>query len=226
MRPTIMDIGCGSGGNLETLARHGKVFGVEPSETLASRARARGVAEAILQQDARELPECREVDLFTMFDVLEHIEDDLDFLTCLRAKAAHRHQLLISVPACQFLYSDHDRILHHYRRYTRKALRSTLRAAGYRVLEMNYFLALLFPFVLLSRLKGKILAKLGRKTVTVDISDVRPLLAGPLESTLHIEAFLSRWVRFPVGLWLFALVESTADGPRTGASATECHSRP
>ena len=214
----IMDIGCGSGGNLETLARYGKVVGLEPSATLAARARARGVAEAVLHQDARELGADQAIDLFTMFDVLEHIEDDRDFLARLRTKTARPHLLLLSVPACQFLYSDHDRILHHYRRYSRKTLRAALQAGGYRVLDMNYFMVLLFPLVLLARLKEKLQARFGAPRTAVDIGDTHPALAGPLEMTLRAEAAMARWIRFPVGLWLFVLAES-APGVHSAAAA-------
>lgn len=214
----IMDIGCGSGGNLDVLGGFGRVIGVEPSATLARRARERGVAEAIFQQDALELDECRNMQLFTMFDVLEHIESDKAFLVQLRKKAAHKHLLLVSVPACQFLYSDHDRILHHYRRYTDKTLRATLEEGGYQVLQMSHFMFFLFPFVLFARMRDKIMAKLGKKSTTVEIGDFPPILSVPFATTLRIEAFLSRKVRFPIGLWLFALAENQSQEPSTSPS--------
>jgi len=205
---TIMDIGCGSGGNLDVLKEFGRVIGVEPSETLANRARGRGVAEAIFQQDVLELDDCCNMDIFTMFDVLEHIKADKSFLSRLRNKADQRHYLLVSVPACQFLYGDHDRILHHHRRYTPNSLRSTLTESGYKVLQMNYFMFFLFPFALFVRMKDKLKAKLGNKITSVEVGDLPPILSALFVTTLKFEAFLSRYVRFPIGLWLFALAES------------------
>lgn len=204
----IMDIGCGSGGNLDALAGCGRVIGVEPSVILARRARGRGIAEAIFEQDVFELDECQNVQLFTMFDVLEHIENDKLFLGRLRKKAVHKHFLLVSVPACQFLYSDHDRILHHYRRYTNENLRTTLEESGYQVLQMSYFMFFLFPFVLFARMKEKIMAKLGKKKTDVEIGDLPPILSVPFSATLRVEAFLSRKIRFPIGLWLFAIAKA------------------
>jgi len=203
--PTIMDIGCGSGGNLDVLRDFGQVLGVEPSETLARRAKSRGIAQTIFQQDALELEECRTVQLFTMFDVLEHIENDKAFLIQLREKGEPGHRLLVSVPACPFLYSDHDRILHHYRRYTNKMLRSTLEESGYQVLLISYFMSLLFPLALLARMKDRLMAGLGKKITTVELGALPPILSVPFETTLRAEALLSRKLRFPVGLWLFAL---------------------
>ena len=203
----IMDIGCGSGGNLDVLHEFGRVIGVEPSETLARRARRRGIAEAVIQQDVMDLADYRGVELFTMFDVLEHLEDDMAFVAQLREKAAREHQLLVSVPACPLLYSDHDRILHHYRRYTRSTLRSTLEQGGYRVQHIGYFMFLLFPLALLARVKDMLLARLGRRITTVDVGDMPAILSVPLAATLRLEALLSRSVRLPIGLWLFALAE-------------------
>src|SRR4051812_28480420 len=78
---TIMDIGCGSGGNLDVLAEFGSVIGVEPSPVLAERSRLRSVAKQVYERPAWEIEETHSVSLFTMFDVLEHIEDDRGFLT-------------------------------------------------------------------------------------------------------------------------------------------------
>ena len=204
---TIMDVGCGSGGSLDVLAEFGRVIGVEPSETLARRARARGVAETVHQQDALQLDVCREVDLFTMFDVLEHIEDDRDFLARLRRQAGRPHRLLVSVPACPFLFSEHDRILHHHRRYSRGMLAAALTESGYEVRRMSHFLCFLFPLALLVRMKEKLRAKLGKTDNEVDVGDVPPALALPFSASLRLEAWLGERIRFPIGVWLFALAE-------------------
>ena len=222
---TIMDIGCGSGGSLDVLAEFGEVIGVEPSAVLARRARQRGIAKAVFQQDALNLDECRDVDLFTMFDVLEHIEDDHAFLRKLRERAPQNHQLLISVPALQFLFSDHDRILHHCRRYSGRRLRSTLTAAGYRVRRMSYFMFLLFPLALAARMKDKLMARLGRPSKSLDVSDVPRFLSVPFAASLKLEAFLSKGIRLPVGLWLFALAESRAPAQHAGTLIDKSGSR-
>ena len=205
---TIMDIGCGSGKYFDVLGDFGRVIGVEPTETLSCRARSRGTAEAIFQQDVLKLDECRNVELFTMFDVLEHIETDKAFLSQLRKNAVQKHRLLVSVPACQFLYNDHDRILLHYRRYSYKTLQTTLEDGGYQVLHMSYFMFVLFPFSLFAHMKDKLMTMLGRNDTTVKIGDAPPSLSVLFTKTLSFEALLSRRVRFPIGMWLFALTKS------------------
>ncbi len=210
---SIMDVGCGTGGNLGVLAEFGQVAGVEISAPLAARAKSRGVAQAIYQQDARELEACRTVDLFTLFDVLEHIEADGEFLDQLRRRAGSWHRLLVSVPACPFLYGDHDRLLHHYRRYNGRRLRAALEQGGYRVLHMNHFMFFLFPMAFLARMKDLALARWGRQRAGVELGDLPPWLAAPFAASLRAEARLARRVRFPFGLWLFALAESATPTP-------------
>ncbi len=206
----IMDIGCGSGGNLDVLAEFGSVVGVEPSEILARRARNRGVAKAVLTRDALELEETRNADVFTLFDVLEHLEDDAGFLATLRARGGRPHRLLVSVPACPFLYGDHDRLLHHHRRYSARMLRDRLETAGYRVLRMSHFMFFLFPLALLARLKDQAAAAGGGGRTVVDLAALPPYLSKPFALSLELEGALSRFLRFPFGLWLFALAESPA----------------
>lgn len=216
----IMDIGCGSGGNLDVLSEFGSVIGVERSETLARRARSRGIAKAVFTQDARDLDNCSHVDVFTMFDVLEHIEQDAEFLSQLRKKHSHKHFLLMSVPACPSLFGDHDRILHHYRRYSARQLRHTLESGGYEVQRISYFMFFLFPFALLCRLKDKIMSSLGIKRSTVDIANLPRCLSVPFSVVLKTEGYLSRWMRFPAGLWLFVLATSKAEVPLPDKFAT------
>lgn len=204
---SIIDIGCGSGGNLDVLANFGNVIGVEPSAALCRKAHSRGIATAIYNCDVLDVKECRNTDLFTMFDVLEHIENDIEFLSKLRLNASCNHRLLISVPAYQFLYSNHDKILHHYRRYNRSSLQFTLEESGYTLKRISYFMSFLFPFVLASRLKAKILESVLDKASGVDVGDYPSLISKPMQLSLMSEAFLSRWIKFPFGLWLFAVAE-------------------
>jgi SAM-dependent methyltransferase len=204
---TIMDVGCGSGGSLEVLAEYGSVIGVERSPVLAERARSRKIAVEVMEVDVANMREGLDVRLFTFFDVLEHIEDDSSVLKQLKRSASQKHLLLVSVPACPFLYGRHDKILHHYRRYSRDMLKRCLTDGGYRVLHMSYFMFLLFPLALLDRLRDQVSSVLGKERETVNLGIVPPLLNKILVGALRLEALLGKYVSFPIGLWLFALAE-------------------
>ena len=206
----IMDVGCGSGGNFDILAEFAStVLGVDRSHSLVERARSRGIARVVYEEDFFNLPDYDNIDVFTLFDVLEHIKDDIEFFKKLKRIAPPGHKVLISVPACQFLYSDHDRLLHHYRRYSRKTLDSLLRNNGYEIIRSRYFMFFLFPFALMSRFKEQILRLLRKKQTSVNLGEVPHWLNRILTKILYIESRIARYFRFPIGLWIFVLARST-----------------
>jgi hypothetical protein len=152
-----------------------------------------------------------------MFDVLEHIEDDVEFLKRIRNVASEDHLILMSVPACQFLYGEHDRLLHHHRRYSRQSLARCFSESGYEVINMNYFMFILFPLVLLERGTDQIMKLLGRKRTKVNIGDkINPFIGNFLTRTLALEARLSNILSFPIGLWLFALIRPGSSQDSSG----------
>ena len=205
----IMDIGCGSGVNFDVLAEFGRVWGCDRSATLAQRARTRGVAQEVYETDVSESPDVRQTDIFTLFDVLEHIEHHDEFVARLSRVAPPKHMLLISVPAYQFLYSSHDRLLHHYRRYSRSDLRNLVKNNGYDMIRSGHFMFFLFPVALLSRLKEKLMTQIGRPNTVVNVGIVPNWLNRVLSGLLAVEARISTSVSLPVGLWLFALARRT-----------------
>ncbi|NIM13238.1 MAG: methyltransferase domain-containing protein [Candidatus Aminicenantes bacterium] len=210
----IMDVGCGSGGNFDVLAEFAKVVAVERSHPLVMRARARGIAEAVYEKDFFDLPDYDKIDLFTLFDVLEHIEYDFEFFKKIKQIAPPNHMLLLSVPACQFLYSDHDRLLHHYRRYSRKTLHALLRDNGYEITRSSYFMFFLFPFALFSRFKEKVMRLFKKKQTSVNVGEVPNWLNRILTKILDMESRFSRHFSFPIGLWIFVLAKSTTPDHR------------
>jgi SAM-dependent methyltransferase len=90
-------------------------------------------------------------DLILMLDVLEHIEDDSEYLDgIVRNRLKSGGHLLITVPAFQFLFSEHDRFLRHFRRYDRTKLRSLIAGAGLKGIGDGYLFASLLPVRMVS----------------------------------------------------------------------------
>lgn len=98
-----------------------------------------------------------------LFDVLEHIENDTDFLTQLHAKLEPGGIIYLTVPAYQFLYSNFDSNVGHFRRYRLKELKNKAAEAGFKVLFSSYLFAPL-PIPILIR-------KLRKPSATVSQSD-------------------------------------------------------
>lgn len=98
-------------------------------------------------------------DVVFLFDVLEHVEDDLSALIEIKKKLKVNGKLLITVPAYQFLFGQYDIESYHYRRYNVKNLSEILLKAGYHVQYKSYFNCFLFPLVLITRLFEKVSRK-------------------------------------------------------------------
>jgi SAM-dependent methyltransferase len=203
-RARILDAGCGSGRNMVELARHGTVTGIELSETSVSLARERGVGE-VIAGSVLEMPfEADSFDLAASLDVIEHLEDDLAALRELRRVVAPGGSLLVTVPAYQWLWSGHDEINHHFRRYTRRSLQRAGEQAGWHQVRTTYFNSLLLPAAILLR----VLDRFSRKTTesSLDLWVPPAPLNWLLERPLQMEAaMIAHGGRIPAGLSLLAV---------------------
>ncbi|HTW42619.1 MAG TPA: class I SAM-dependent methyltransferase [Solirubrobacteraceae bacterium] len=200
----ILDAGCGSGRNMLELARHGPVTGIELSHTSVELARARGVGE-VLEGSLLELPFADDsFELAVSLDVIEHLQDDLAALRELRRVVIPGGALLLTVPAYQWLWSGHDVINHHHRRYTRRSLRAVAERAGWRQVRTTYFNSLLLPVAIMLR----ILDRMNTKTTESSLDLWVPpqpfnwLLERPLAAEA---ALIRRGGRIPAGLSLLAV---------------------
>lgn len=135
----LLDVGCGTGGMLPYLAKYGTVVGVEPAPVAVEYA-ARQPFDVRLGGLPAELPfdTGEKFDVITLLDVLEHVEADLEALVNLRKLLQPGGRLLITVPAFQFLWSGHDVINEHKRRYRRDELVGKLTATGFHVRLISY----------------------------------------------------------------------------------------
>ncbi len=200
----ILDAGSGSGRNMLELARRGVVTGVELSPTSVCLARGRDVGE-VIEGSVLEMPfEDDSFDFAVSLDVIEHLSDDLGALCELRRVTAPGGSLLVTVPAYGWLWSGHDEINHHHRRYTRRSLQRVAEQAGWTQARTTYFNSLLLPVAILLRA----LERLSTKTTesSLDLWVPPEPLNWLLERPLALEAALiGRGGRIPAGLSLLAV---------------------
>ena len=153
----ILEIGCGTGHNLPMLARFGEVEAIEIDPV------ARGIAGERLGRAIGDAPlpglpgvERGAYDLIAVLDVVEHIADDVAALAAMRERLAPGGKILITVPAHQWMWSAHDVVNHHHRRYSKRTLARAIAAAGLRPRKLAYFNSLLFPLAAAARIAGKL----------------------------------------------------------------------
>jgi len=140
----VLDVGCGTGDNMEMLAEvaGSAVVGTDLS-VYALRHAVRGRTEIALAED---LPVATGAcALVTSMDVVEHLDDDLVGLREYRRVLAPRGLLLLTVPAYQWLWGEHDVWAAHRRRYRVGGLASVVATAGFEVLHTTYYNSFLVP---------------------------------------------------------------------------------
>lgn len=197
----VLEIGCGTGHNLPMLGAFGEVDAIEIDPA------ARAIASARLGKPVGEapLPELTGVapasyDLIAVLDVVEHIDDDVGALRGMEERLKPGGRILITVPAHQWMWSAHDVVNHHKRRYSKATLGAAIAAAGLAHNGLRYFNALLFPAAVAARAVGRLTGK--------DDSDDSPPPA-PLnalfERVFGLERHLLGRVPLPPGLSIITL---------------------
>jgi SAM-dependent methyltransferase len=154
----LLEVGCGTGGNLRMLGQFGHLICVEHDAMAAQQARDRSSAPVLSGSLPDALPQFETgFDLVLALDVIEHVEQDEASLKSLAALLKPAGRLLVTVPAFNFLWSQHDDESHHRRRYRKRDLRRLGRAAELRLDYLSYFNFWLFPAVAVVRLVRKVL---------------------------------------------------------------------
>lgn len=152
----ILDVGCGTGNTTLALRRFGIVYGMDYSFFALKHTIQRGI-DKVVKSSPYNLPfQSKTFDVITIFDALEHIEDDLKVLKELKRILKDDGIIFITVPAFQFLWSEHDVALSHFRRYNFKSLSAVIKQAGLLNVRYSYMISFLFPFLALYRIFSKL----------------------------------------------------------------------
>lgn len=192
----ILDVGCGTGANLEMLSEFGTAEGVDVSPEALSFCQARGL-ENVKLGAAEALPyDDNSFDLVTGLDVVEHLDDDLAGLKEMRRVLRRDGRSVLFVPAFMFLWGVQDDISNHRRRYTLKELKQVVREAGFEVERATYVNISFFTPILLGRLlmRATGLRPESENNITIGF------LNGVLGKLFAAERVPLRYLNFPFGV--------------------------
>jgi len=209
-----VDVGCGSGRNMQLLSRYCEhVIGFDRSPAALQLAASQTFPIACADGQAIPLADSS-VDLLSAFDVLEHIESDVLALQEFHRVLRPQGFLIVAVPAYRFLWSEHDEALKHRRRYVASELHIKLTCAGFRVLKRSYavFFAF-FPIAFYRLLRG--LFPKDPLAPRASYVILPPLLNKLMVSLLKVEAWMMGGIALPWGSSIIVVAQKIpAELPR------------
>lgn len=156
----VLDLGCGDGFLIETLcpALTGPIDALDIHLTAEQLATFAAERPRLAFHNSYQHLASKAYGLITLFDVLEHVDRDADFLReTITRFAAPGARIFCTVPAFHSLFSAHDTFLKHHRRYSLLDLRQLLEGSGLRVIASGYLFGLLLPVRVLTVLAEKLL---------------------------------------------------------------------
>ena len=215
----ILDVGCGTGGNLLHLARYGPARGIDIDPLCVEYCREKGLDVAVgTMVDLQQPP--ASVDLLTMFDVLYHAEphETVPILRGMAAVVRPGGLIAFREPAMPIARGWHDRAVNGRQRFTRVGISRSLRAAGFEPMRVSYLNTILFPpIVLVRRLQSLRAPTVGKS----DVEDTPEPLNTLLLTLLRAERAALKAVDLPFGVSLFVVARRVENDGQPGGDSRQ-----
>jgi len=202
----ILNLGAASGRTTELLEEFGEVVSVEIDSVFCEFLREK-LKKNVIQASASSLPiPNQSFDVICAFDVIEHVKDDNLAIMEMNRVCKPGGHIFITVPAYAWLWSNHDLVNQHYRRYTFKSLRNIIEPF-FKIEYSSYFNAILFPPIAIYRTLKKNTA--AKKGIQSDFSQhgmlSKKIVNLFFEKLFGLEVSLLKHVRFPFGISLLVV---------------------
>lgn len=201
-RKDLLDIGCGTGQNMEELAKMGTVFGVDSSDEALAFCKKRGLSN-LKKGLAEKIPhEGGKFDVVTILDVLEHV-NDIGAVGEMGRVLKKRGVAVITVPAFPWLWSRWDEVLGHKKRYTKKTLPSLFHSAGWEIKKITYIHSfLIIPTLIIRAIKSR-----QKNEYSSDFQLMNPLINKILHIFSLVEQMVVTRYDMPFGTSLLCVVQ-------------------
>lgn len=198
----ILDYGCGSGTNIKALTKFGDVYCYEKDKRTLDYLSSEYKEDkkvTIIKNLKRQI----KYDLIILADVLEHIKEDSNALKTLKKFLKPQGQILITVPAYNFLFSKKDEVLKHFRRYGYNEIKNLI-SKNFKILRITFFNSLLFfPIALIT-----FIFKIFRIDYIEDVENTpNKLINNLLYYIFSIELFFLKYIDFPFGVSIIIVGE-------------------
>jgi len=197
----ILEIGCSGGSLMKILNENGyhNITGIDISEDAINLCKERGV-DAKVMDGAKILFEDNKFDLIIASDILEHIKNEGAALSEWNRVLKTSGKLIIFVPAFNLLWSKHDEINKHYRRYDKEELSKKLKGADFKLYKSSYWnFFLFFPLCFINIFEHFL------KKPKDHLRELNPLINKALIILLKIEKFFLNYRSLPIGVSVFII---------------------
>lgn len=206
----ILDIGCSSGILLNEISALGfdkeNLFGIDISEKAIINCKANGIKNSYVM-DAQNIQLNTTFDIIIASDCLEHLENDNQALKNWHQLLSGNGTLMVFVPAFMSLWSNHDVVNMHYRRYTKDNLEEKLLGNGFLISKSSYWNFSLFIPVFIIRLLSR-LSFLNSSTTSHSGNLDKPSIFNILLlKIINLENRILKHINFPFGISTFCIAK-------------------
>lgn len=195
----ILNIGVATGAGSDMLSEFGDVVSSEYDEETCTFLRE-NLKMNVTQASVTDLPfDDHTFDLVCAFDVIEHVEDDLKAYEEMKRVCSHGGYIAVTVPAFMIMWSGHDVVNHHYRRYREEGIMKLLTQHRLKVIRSTYFNTILFLPVLAVRLLNNLIKK--NETPASDFQKPTPVWINKvLKFIFSLEMIILKKTSLPFGV--------------------------
>ena len=198
----ILDVGAGTGGFASFISKDFEVVCLDTSEIALQYCEKRGLQNRYNSTLDKFPAADWNIQAVTMLDVVEHIEDDAAVVKQVYGLLPKGGSFIAAVPAYQWLWSRHDEIHMHYRRYNKKQFTTLLKEAGFKIEFASYYNSFLFMPAVLKRFIGKIF---GDKKDESPVDEVPGFMNKIFTGIFSLEAKFLPAIKFPAGVSIVAI---------------------
>lgn len=203
---SILELGGGTGFIAESLIKRGYSVQMADIYQYGLRAAQKKGVKNLYQFDLFYPPFENEFDVICLFDVLEHLEDEVLALECINKMLKPGGKIILTVPAHQWLWSREDVLVGHKKRYTKSGLEKAFLAASLQPLYVRYFFMSILPLLFLRKYLKRDLQSSVKPNESVDVS-LHPFLSNTLYYLTKLEFLLDRYLPNKMGGSLLAIAQ-------------------
>jgi SAM-dependent methyltransferase len=206
---TILDVGCGTGGFSKLISNEYDVICLDTSEIALEYCKQRNLNNLFLGTIDEFEPGNSKISATLFLDVIEHIDDDKSVVKRANEILEKDGYLIATVPGYQWLWSNHDIIHMHKRRYTKKRFNNLLEESGFRIIFSSYFNSFLFFPAVLKRFYDNIMnnEKTSNNPEADVIEPVSPFINKLFLRVFAFEKHILTKTSLPFGLSIFTIAK-------------------